>query len=167
MPEKSSTHRIQCRIFLHPAALFFVVYTRGGALSLIGNSTLYDPQIMGYFVFLTVILRLLKFFKTLRKIALCKRASSIAGVAQRTSFFFFFFFEEVPGPTIGGPGRFFQAKKKKNSPLSVASYKTTIRCMHSRNLSLMLFDSRLIKFLLKLKLNFIEESISYLTCYLI
>ena len=38
---------------------------------LIGNSTLYDPKISGYFVLLTVIFRLLKFVKSLRKIALC------------------------------------------------------------------------------------------------
>ena len=46
-------------------------YIQWVMLSSIGNRTLDDPQIRGYFVLLTVILRLLKFVRTLTKIPLC------------------------------------------------------------------------------------------------
>ena len=49
----------------------FCVYIHGVVLSSIGSIALYGSQIRGNFVLLTVILRLLKFVRELRKNALC------------------------------------------------------------------------------------------------
>ena len=81
-------------------------------VSSIGNSTLYGPQIRGGVAFLTVVLRLLKFVRTLTKFALRlgggkKQVVYRESLKQRV----FGFFEEVPGPTQGGPRGFFQGKK--------------------------------------------------------
>ena len=60
------------------------------------------PKIRGYFVLLTVILRLLKSVRGVRKIAavlMCgQNASSIVGVSRTLSFCFL----KLTGPTLGG-----------------------------------------------------------------
>ena len=71
----------------------FAGYILRVVISSIGNITLYDPQIRGYFRLFTVILCLLKSVIGLTKnytvIKRRAKASSIVGVSRRTSVLFF------------------------------------------------------------------------------